>query len=105
VKEIETIARISKAMSDTNRLKIIALILREKEVCVCEICDTLKLSQPLVSRHLKLLKEIGLLDALKEGKWVIYTLRKERSVLLEAYCHILQNSTNEIPPLVSCKIR
>jgi ArsR family transcriptional regulator len=105
VNEIERIAKISKAMSDTNRLRIIALIQREKQVCVCEICDTLGLSQPLVSRHLKLLKEIGMLNAAKEGKWVIYTLKKGDSVLLDAYCRLLQNSAHEIPKLVSCTIR
>lgn len=44
---------LAKTFSDLNRVKILSLLKRERELCVFEICDTLELSQPLVSRHLK----------------------------------------------------
>ena len=50
---MEEMVTLAKAMSDVHRVEIVALIRREGEVCVRELCDTLHLPQPLVSRHLK----------------------------------------------------
>ncbi|MEM2925886.1 MAG: metalloregulator ArsR/SmtB family transcription factor [Candidatus Bathyarchaeia archaeon] len=52
-------ARFFKALADPTRLEILEL-LREGEKCVCELVPQLKIPQPLVSRHLKILKECGL---------------------------------------------
>ena len=100
-----TLTDIAKAMSDINRVKIITLIQRENGVCVCEICDTLELSQPLVSRHLKQLKQVGILSSHKEGKWVIYTIAKKPSELLQSYFLVMQYLESELPDVVSCSIR
>ncbi len=105
MEEFEEALRLSKAMSDINRMQITALIQREGTVCVCEVCDTLKLSQPLVSRHLKQLKEAGVVDAKKEGKWVVYSLVKSPSKLLNAYLEILKPEGEKLAPLVMCQIR
>ena len=71
---MENIVAIAKVLSDINRIKILGLLLRNKELCVCEFCDTLNLSQPLVSRHLKQIKASGMINSKQEGKWVIYSL-------------------------------
>jgi len=105
VTQIEEIAKLSKAMSDTNRVKIVALIVREGSVCVCELCDTLALSQPLVSRHLKQLREAGILDAHKEGKWVVYMLTPHPGKVLEAIFSELRDSAGVLPEIVRCKVR
>ncbi len=97
---MDKLLAISKAFSDSNRIKIVSLILREKELCVCEICDTLKLSQPLVSRHLKQLKNADILDSYQSGKWIIYTITKNRTPLIKAYFKYLQTQT--LPDLVTC---
>ncbi|MDD2367701.1 MAG: metalloregulator ArsR/SmtB family transcription factor [Sulfuricurvum sp.] len=73
---MERLIQLAKVFSDINRLKILILVLRDSKVCVCEICDTLELSQPLVSRHLKQMCEAGILESMQEGKWVIYSLAK-----------------------------
>jgi ArsR family transcriptional regulator len=62
-----------KALSDPNRIKIIKL-LQQKTMCVCELQGALKIAQPSVSKHLKLLEEAGLVDYKKEGLWVNYYL-------------------------------
>ncbi|MEM4176431.1 MAG: metalloregulator ArsR/SmtB family transcription factor [Nitrososphaeria archaeon] len=54
-----TRAKVFRALGDVLRLKILAL-LRDGELCVCEIISRLNVSQPLVSRHLKILKECGI---------------------------------------------
>ncbi|MBL1243300.1 MAG: ArsR family transcriptional regulator [Sulfurimonas sp.] len=60
---------LANTFSDLNRVEILSLLKREHELCVFEICDTLELSQPLVSRHLK-----------KDGKWIIYKLAQDKTL-------------------------
>jgi ArsR family transcriptional regulator len=65
--------KVMKALSDPNRVKIIKM-LQHKNMCVCEMQAALKVSQPAVSKHLKLLEEAGLVDFQKDGLWVNYHL-------------------------------
>jgi len=65
--------RVMKALSDPNRVKIIKM-LQHKSLCVCEIRAALKIAQPTVSKHLKVLEEAGLVSSRKEGLWVNYDL-------------------------------
>ena len=71
---------------------------------MCEICDTLTLAQPLVSRHLKQLKEAKILESHKEGKWTIYTLENTPSRLLNAYLDELACYVDTLPPLHTCSL-
>ncbi len=60
-----------KALSDSTRLRIIGL-LSESNLCVCEIIDILGMTQSRISRHLGILKQAGLIEEERKGKWVIY---------------------------------
>lgn len=62
-----------QALSDEKRLGILAL-LREGERCVCELAAALDVAQPLLSFHLKTLKEAGLVSDRRDGRWVHYSL-------------------------------
>jgi DNA-binding transcriptional ArsR family regulator len=66
-------AKIFNALSDPIRLEIIEF-LRDREKCVCEITPHLKLAQPVVSRHLKILKNAGLVKRRKQGTWHMYSI-------------------------------
>ena len=66
-------AKIFNALSDPIRLEILEF-LRDGEKCVCEITPHLNLLQPAVSRHLKILKNAGLVKPRKQGKWHMYSL-------------------------------
>lgn len=68
----ETI-QIFKALSDETRLNIISLM-KEGEICVCDITETLQVSQPKISFHLNVLKEAGIIKDRKQGKWVHYSI-------------------------------
>jgi ArsR family transcriptional regulator len=61
------------ALSDPIRLEIVAY-LRDGEKCVCEIVPHLNLIQPLVSRHLKILKDVGLVRCRKDGTKRMYSI-------------------------------
>ncbi len=65
--------KVMKAVSDANRVKILKM-LQHKNLCVCEMREALQISQPAVSKHLKILEESGLVGSKKEGLWVNYHL-------------------------------
>jgi DNA-binding transcriptional ArsR family regulator len=65
------------ALSDSIRLDIISY-LRDGEKCVCEIVPHLHLIQPLVSRHLKVLKDAGLVKCRKDGTKRMYAVVDEK---------------------------
>ncbi len=75
-KDFNNLANLLKIISEKNRFFILQL-LREKEMCVCDIWKCLKLSQNLTSHHLKILKKIELINSRKEGTRVIYFLNKK----------------------------
>jgi len=66
-------ARLFKALADPYRLKIIEL-LREGEKCVCEIFPHFGMAQPLASRHLRVLKDSGLVRDRKDGNRRFYAI-------------------------------
>ena len=72
-------AKIFIALSDPVRLDIIDF-LRGGEKCVCEIVPYVNLIQPVVSRHLKILKDCGLLKFRKEGTRRLYSITDYRIV-------------------------
>jgi len=72
------------ALSDPLRLQIIEL-LRQRELCVCELCEQLRVSQSKLSFHLKTLKEAGLVRSQQEGRWIYYSLNLSQFIILEQY--------------------
>lgn len=75
--ELEDFSRTLKVIAEPNRLKILCL-LRQREMCVCEITDALELPQNLVSHHLRVLREEGLVWDRRDAQWVYYSLNVER---------------------------
>lgn len=73
---MERTAAIFKALADKTRLRIL-LMLSKQEMAVCELISELGLSQPAVSHHLKLLRHAGLVQDLREGKWIYYTINRD----------------------------
>ena len=74
--KIEKIIKLLKILGDDSRIKILCM-LREKELCVCELEEILKLSQSLISHHLKDLREFNLVENEKRGLRVYYQLSKK----------------------------
>ena len=67
---------VFKALSDPNRIRIMKM-LGERKLCMCEIRETLALSNSTVSKHLTILRNAGLLLDSKEGKWVNFQLNEK----------------------------
>jgi ArsR family transcriptional regulator len=78
-------AFLFKTLADPTRLRLLNL-LACGETCVCELTDTLRVVQPKVSRHLAHLKRAGLVEALRNGKWMHYRWAKQGDPLIR---HVL----------------
>lgn len=66
-------ARVFKAFCDENRLMILEM-LQTGEKCACVLLENLKISQPTLSHHMKILVDSGIVSARKEGKWTHYSI-------------------------------
>ncbi|MDJ0557112.1 MAG: metalloregulator ArsR/SmtB family transcription factor [Microcoleaceae cyanobacterium MO_207.B10] len=73
-----------QALSDPLRIQILEL-LRQQELCVCDICDRLNVSQSKLSFHLKILKEVSLVEGRQNGRWIYYSLNLYQFEILEKY--------------------
>ena len=65
--------RVMKAVGDPTRVKILKM-LQQRNLCVCEMQSVLGISQPSVSRHLRLLEDADLVRSEKEGMWTNFRL-------------------------------
>lgn len=72
-----TPASVFKCLADDTRVRLMLLIAREGELCVCELGCALGESQPKVSRHLAQLRAGGLLADRRQGQWVYYRLHPD----------------------------
>jgi ArsR family transcriptional regulator len=68
------------ALADPVRLRVLSILAAapEGEVCVCDFVEPLSKSQPTVSHHLKVLSDAGLVQGDRRGKWVWYSLNRDR---------------------------
>ncbi|SDI69873.1 metalloregulator ArsR/SmtB family transcription factor [Pseudomonas panipatensis] len=71
---------VFKCLADENRVRMMLMIAREEELCVCELTCALDESQPKVSRHLAQLRTCGLLEDRRQGQWVYYRLHPDLPV-------------------------
>lgn len=72
--ELNDFANLFKSLSEPVRLRILYLLLEQGELCVCDIVNSLELSQSVVSRHLAYLRNSGLVKTRREGVWIYYQL-------------------------------
>jgi len=85
VVEAQQMAQGFSALGDPVRLQILSMLAAEPdgEICVCNFVEPLGKSQGTVSHHLKILGEAGLVHGDRRGKWVWYTLNRERLASLK----------------------
>lgn len=70
------VAIMFKAFCDENRLHILEL-LRDGERCACDILEEIKITQPTLSHHMKILCDARVVSGRKEGKWMHYSISDE----------------------------
>ena len=102
--ELDKLKSFFQILSDASRLKIIKFI-GERECSVNEIVEATKLSQPLVSHHLRVMRENEILETKRSGPFIYYKLKDKR--LLQAlglFSEIANSITGEIieNPMFCC---
>lgn len=65
-----------KAFADENRIQILEL-LRDGERCACRLLEEMKITQPTLSHHMKILCDSGIVVGRKEGKWMHYSISQD----------------------------
>lgn len=73
-----------QAFADGYRIQIVEL-LRDQEVCACDIAAHLGITQSKLSFHLKILREANLIQGRQEGRWIYYRLNLQQFIVLEQY--------------------
>jgi len=81
--DVKEMAELLRAVADPTRQQILRL-LEARPRSVGEIVEFFSLAQPTISRHLSVLKNVGLVDAERDGKQVIYSLKPAN---LRSMCH------------------
>jgi DNA-binding transcriptional ArsR family regulator len=73
---METTLEILKALSDKNRLRVVAALSRHEELCACQVTELLGITGATASRHMSVLHKAGLVGSRKDGRWVYFRLAK-----------------------------
>ena len=90
------------ALSDPIRISVIEL-LRQGELCVCDLCDALEINQSKLSFHLKILKEAGLVNSRQQGRWIYYRLNISQFQVLETYLAGFHPNYGVLTPRSCCE--
>jgi DNA-binding transcriptional ArsR family regulator len=68
---MEPVLMIARALADESRMRAL-LALDGRELCVCQVIELLALAPSTVSKHLSVLKQAGLVQGQKRGRWMYY---------------------------------
>ncbi len=70
---MKNILNITKALADENRIRAL-MLLKNGELCVCQIIEVIGLAPSTVSKHMSILKQADLVESRKSGRWIYYRL-------------------------------
>ena len=87
-----SLADFFKVFSDSTRIRILYVLLCS-ETCVCDIAQLLNMNQPAISHQLRILKQMNLVRARREGRTVFYSLADDHiaSILSQGMEHIQES--------------
>ena len=71
---MEETLNMAKALADGNRMRVVAALMENDELCVCQIVEMLGLAAATVSRHMSILQNAGIVHGRKDGRWVFYKM-------------------------------
>lgn len=93
---MDAFIKITKALSDGSRARVVAALLQHGELCACQIVELLGLAAPTVSRHMAVLQSARLVRSRKDGRWVHYRLSMELPEQLRKWLESSLLGTGEI---------
>ena len=71
------VVKMLKAIADGNRFRIFNLLMDNGETCACELLKDFNISQPTLSRHMKVMVDSGLIVARKDAQWMKYSVNPD----------------------------
>ena len=87
---MKDLAQVFKALSEESRLRILNLIFRTGEICVCDIESITGFTQTKTSRHLLYLRNAELVDVRQQGLWMLYSVAKPKNKAHERLLNCLK---------------
>jgi ArsR family transcriptional regulator len=93
---LEQRAALFKALADPHRLEILSILGRDVR-CNCHLQDLLDLAPNLLSYHLKILREAGLIVGERRGRWIDYSIAANAESLVLAALPALEGATSADP--------
>lgn len=93
---LEQRVELFKALADPHRLEILSILARDVR-CNCHLQDLLDLAPNLLSYHLKILREAGLIVGERRGRWIDYSIAPEAKSLVLAAVPSLEVATSPDP--------
>ena len=92
---MRNLVKVFKALSDETRIRLLKLV-QQRELCVCELMQTLNMTQSRVSRNLGILKNAGLVKDRRDGLWVHYSLNEDSfNVYADPLLELLRGWAND----------
>lgn len=88
------VIRIYKCLCDWQRLRILNL-LTEGPLCVCHFMDILEADQVKVSKQLRYMKDLGIVESERQAQWMVYRLADQQNPLLKENLKCLQDCKGE----------
>jgi ArsR family transcriptional regulator len=73
---VRNVLAITNALADESRVRTVLALTRGR-LCVCQVAELLQLAPSTVSKHLSILRQGGLVDAQKKGRWIYYFIPEE----------------------------
>ncbi|MEE3853413.1 metalloregulator ArsR/SmtB family transcription factor [Gordonia sp. LSe1-13] len=96
--EWEAASDLLRALASPTRIAIV-LLLRERPQCVHEVVGALSLSQPLISQHLRVLKDAGVVRGQRNGREIVYELVDDHlaHIVTDALTHSMESPSGAAP--------
>ena len=83
---------VLRALAHPARMEVVAYIAARGPLCVCHLEEDLDYSQPTISKHLSLLRKVGLVESRREGRWVYYSVNEDVLDAARGYLDDLRGS-------------
>jgi ArsR family transcriptional regulator len=98
---MKALAKVFKALSDPTRLRIMRLLL-ERDLCVCELMYILRMEQSRISHHVRVLREAGIAEDIRDGRWIIYRIPEvSRRLVEDIFAVALRGRLEQAPETVA----
>jgi ArsR family transcriptional regulator len=101
---LEEFLKITGALNDETRIKILLFVHKHEKVCVCEIEASFNMLQSRLSRHLRILKDAGFLKRERNGKYIFYSLKNLEGFKKCALEELLKKKINIPQQITPCYI-